>query len=80
MTFPQKTLKFLALIGLLTILGGIGAAVYFFGGFYSVAANNPDPALVSWALIQVRKASITLHATPDYHARISSSSFARIPE
>jgi mono/diheme cytochrome c family protein len=63
MTFPQKTLKFLALIGLLAILGGIGAAVFFFGGFYSVAANNPDPALVSWALIQVRKASITLHAT-----------------
>ena len=62
-TLPTKTLKFLALIGLLAILGGIGAAVYFFAGFYSVAANNPDPALVSWALIQVRKASITLHAT-----------------
>jgi hypothetical protein len=62
-TLSTKTLKFLALIGLLAILGGIGAAVFFFAGFYSVAASNPDPALVSWALIQVRKASITLHAT-----------------
>ena len=31
MTFPPKTLKFLALIGMLAILGGIDAAVFFFG-------------------------------------------------
>jgi Cytochrome C oxidase, cbb3-type, subunit III len=62
MTLPAKTLKFLALIGLLAILGGIGAAVFFCGGFYSVAANHPDPAIVNWALVHVRKASITLHA------------------
>ena len=55
-------LKFLALIGLLGILAAIGAAVFFFGGFYSVAANVADPAVVDWALIQVRQASIARHA------------------
>src|SRR5271165_4485241 len=63
MTLPTMTVRFLALIGLLAIIGGIGAGVFFFGGFYSVAANHPDPSIVNWALIQVRKASITLHAT-----------------
>ena len=54
--------RFLGLIGLLAILAGIGAAVFFFGGFFSVAANHPDPNIVDWALIQVRKASIVRHA------------------
>jgi mono/diheme cytochrome c family protein len=62
MALRTKTINFLAVIGLLAILGGIGAATFFFGGFYSVAANAPDPAIVDWALIQVRKASIVLHA------------------
>jgi mono/diheme cytochrome c family protein len=63
MTFPMKTLTFLGLIGLLATLGGIGAAVFFFGGFFSVAANHPDPDIVNWALVHVREASITRHAT-----------------
>jgi mono/diheme cytochrome c family protein len=63
MTFPVKTLTFLGLIGLLAILGGIGAAVFFFGGFFSVAANHPDPDIVNWALVHVREASIARHAT-----------------
>ena len=58
----MKSLKFLALIGLLGILGGIGAAVLFFGGYYSVAASAPDPAIVDWALKQVRMASVARHA------------------
>src|SRR5271170_5373933 len=56
-------LKFLALIGLLAILGAIGAATFFFGGFFDVGAAHADPDVVSWALIQVRKASIARHAT-----------------
>jgi Cytochrome C oxidase, cbb3-type, subunit III len=59
----MKTLSFIGLIGLLAILGGIGVAAFFFGGFFNVAANHPDPDIVNWALIQVRKVSIARHAT-----------------
>ncbi len=55
-------LKLLALIGLLGILVAIGAAAFFFGGFYSVAATAEDPGAVNWALIQVRQNSIARHA------------------
>jgi mono/diheme cytochrome c family protein len=54
---------FLVLIGTLAILVAIAAAVFFFGGFFNVAATSKDPAVVDWALIQVRKASIASHAT-----------------
>ncbi len=63
MTLPVKTLKFLALIGLLAVLGGIGAAAFFLDGLFSVAANNSDPDIVNWILVQVRTASIARHAT-----------------
>jgi len=63
MGLPIQALKFLALIGLLAILGGIGAATFFFGGFFDVGAGHADPNVVNWALIQVRKASIARHAT-----------------
>ena len=55
--------KFLALIGFIGILGAIGAAVYFFGGHYSVAGTSEDPGIVKWALVKVRQASIARHAT-----------------
>jgi mono/diheme cytochrome c family protein len=32
--------------------------VYFFGGYYNVGASQEDPALVHWALVKVRTASI----------------------
>jgi mono/diheme cytochrome c family protein len=54
--------KFLAFIGFLTLVGAIAAAVFFLGGFYSVAATSQDPGIVDWALIQVRQASIARHA------------------
>src|SRR4051794_24701524 len=56
-------LKLLGVIGLLAILAGIAAAVFFFGGFYSVAGTMEEPAIVKWALVQVRQASIARHAT-----------------
>jgi hypothetical protein len=62
MTRPIKTLNFLALIGVLAIFAGIGAATFFFGGLFNVAANDPDPDIVNWSLIQIRKASIERHA------------------
>src|SRR5262249_29974307 len=54
-------LKFLSLIGLLGILGAIAAAVFFFGGYYSVAASAEEPAIVKWILVHVRTASIERH-------------------
>jgi mono/diheme cytochrome c family protein len=63
MTLPTVTFKFLGLIGLRAIIVGIGATVFFFGGFFDVGADHPDPDIVNWALIQVRKASIARHAT-----------------
>ena len=55
-------MRILATIGLLAIAIGIGAAVYFFGGYYSVAGTTEDPAVVTWALTRVRTASINRHA------------------
>lgn len=55
-------MRILAAIGALAIIIAVGAAVFFFGGFYSVAATGEDPSLVKWALIQVRMASIKGHA------------------
>jgi Cytochrome C oxidase, cbb3-type, subunit III len=54
-------MRILAVIGALAILVGIGAAVFFFGGFYSVAGTAEDPSVVTWALTRVRTASIDRH-------------------
>jgi mono/diheme cytochrome c family protein len=53
----------LALIGFLAIIVAVGAGVFFFGGYYTVAATEPDPGIVAWALVRVRDASIDRHAT-----------------
>jgi mono/diheme cytochrome c family protein len=77
MTLPMMTFKFLGLIGLLAILVGIGAAAFFFGGFFDVAADHPDPDIVNWALIQVRKASIARHATDQPPASLDDLALVR---
>ena len=56
-------MRVLSAIGALAIVIGIASAVYFFGGFYSVAGTAEDPAAVTWALTRVRVASINRHAT-----------------
>jgi len=56
-------MRFLSFIGALAILVAIGAAVFFFGGFYNIAATEPDLGIVAWALEHVREASISRHAT-----------------
>jgi mono/diheme cytochrome c family protein len=56
-------MRLLAFIGALGLVVAIIAAVFFFGGFFNVAATNPEPAPVSWALIKVRVASVDRHAT-----------------
>jgi mono/diheme cytochrome c family protein len=55
--------KFLAFVGFLAVVVGIGAGVFFLGGFYSVGATTEDPGIVKWALTQVRQASIARQAT-----------------
>lgn len=60
----MKILHFIfALIGLVAVVGGISAAIFFFGGFFNVAADHPDPEVVNWALVQVRMVSIRRRAT-----------------
>ncbi len=41
---------------------GVCAAVFFDGGFFSVAADVDDPQVVNWSLAHVRNASIARHA------------------
>lgn len=55
-------MRILAIIGALAIVTGIGAAVFFFGGYYNVAGTAEDPSIIRWALIQVRSASISRNA------------------
>ena len=55
-------MKILSLIGALAIIIAVAAAVFFFGGFYNVAATQPDLGVVAWALEHVRDASINRHA------------------
>ena len=55
-------MKILAAIGALAVVFALVAAAFFCGGFYSVAGTAEEPAIVKWALIQVRTASIRRHA------------------
>jgi mono/diheme cytochrome c family protein len=55
-------MRVFALIGLVAALALIGAAIFFFGGFYSVAGTAGDSAVVSWSLARIRWASIARHA------------------
>ena len=56
-------MQILALIGALAIAVALGAAIFFFGGFYSVAATAAEPGIINWALANVRIASINRRAT-----------------
>ena len=64
-------MRILATIGALAIIVGVGAAVFFFGGYYSIAGTAEDPSIVQWALIQVRTASIDRHAVDQPPASVS---------
>jgi mono/diheme cytochrome c family protein len=64
-------MRILATIGGLAIAVALGAAVFFFGGFYSVAGTAEDPAVVNWALVQVRTASIDRYANDQPPAAIN---------
>ena len=55
-------MRFFAFIGVLAVLAAIAGGVYFFGGFYDVAAAQPDPKPIDWVLASVREASIESRA------------------
>ncbi len=69
-------MRLLAVIGALAIIAAIGAAIYFFGGFYSVAATE-EPAPVSWVLTHIRMASIDRHATEEPPVRLDDDALVR---
>jgi mono/diheme cytochrome c family protein len=56
-------MRLFATIGFLAVVAIVAAAVYFFGGFYNVAATQRDPRIVDWAIGLVRMASVDRHAT-----------------
>jgi len=56
-------MRILAFIGALGIVVAIVAGVFFFGGYYNIGATQQDTGIVAWALIHVREASISRHAT-----------------
>ena len=56
-------MRILAVIGALAIIVAIAAGVFFFGGFFNVAASEEDNPVVKWALIRVRTAAIEHHAS-----------------
>lgn len=60
-------MRILAGIGALAIIVAVVAAVFFFGGYFNVAASEPDPGIVKWALTKVRAASI------DHRARLTTT-------
>jgi mono/diheme cytochrome c family protein len=70
-------MRILAAIGALAIVIGLGSAVYFFGGFYSVAGTTEDPAAVTWALTKVRTASIDRHANDTPPASLNEAATAQ---
>ena len=51
-------MRVLAVIGVLAIVIAAAGVVYFLGGFYNVAALEPDNSVVAWAIGRVREASI----------------------
>ncbi|MEX6507976.1 cytochrome c [Jiella sp. M17.18] len=55
-------MRFLGAIGALAILIAVAGAIYFFGGYYNVAAVGGGNAVVEWALRSVREASVDQHA------------------
>ena len=63
----------LGAIGLLSVLTGASAAVFFFGGYFNVAATATEPRLMRWALIQVREASVQRHAHEQPTVALSST-------
>jgi mono/diheme cytochrome c family protein len=70
-------MRFLAIIGALAILAVIGAAIYLFGGYYSVAAAKPNPGFIDWAIAHIREASVEHHAVGSPPMRLDDPTVVR---
>ena len=59
-------MRILAAIGVCgcNVVTAVGAAIFFFGGYFNVAASEPNPGIVNWALVRVRMASIDRRPAP----------------
>ena len=66
-------MKALGAIGILVLLAAIAGATYLFSGYYNVAAREPDPGAVSWALINIRQASIKQRAPKEVPVSLDDS-------
>jgi mono/diheme cytochrome c family protein len=66
-----------AFIGIFAIFAAIVAAVFFFGGFYSVAANKADPRVVSWSLEKIRSTSIARSAHSSAPANLDDAAMVQ---
>src|ERR1700674_4175368 len=56
--YGRLSMRILAGIGAVAIILAVGAAVFFFGGYFNVAASAPAPGIVNWALTTTPTASI----------------------
>jgi mono/diheme cytochrome c family protein len=71
------SMRFLAFIGALAIIAAIGAAIFFFGGFFNVAQSANNPTIVDWALASVRGASVVAHGTETPPANLDDPETAK---
>src|SRR5262249_11871050 len=58
----EANMRILATIGALAIVLGLGAAVFFFGGFFWFAWSAAGPAVRDLGLVKARMASINRYA------------------
>ena len=56
-------MRLLAAIGAIALIVALCAGVFFFGGYFNVAATEPEPGPVAWALVKVRQAAVDRYAT-----------------
>jgi mono/diheme cytochrome c family protein len=70
-------MRILTFIGALAVIGAIGAGVFFFGGYFNIAATEQDPGIVAWAITHVREASISHHATDTAPANLGDASMVQ---
>jgi mono/diheme cytochrome c family protein len=59
---PGVVMRFLSALCVVLMAAIAAGGVYFFGGYYDVAAVGPGNPAVEWAVKKVRQASVRMHA------------------